>query len=266
MKSLRHLHLVGALGKLRTGAFQGKDYFVVPVTALREGAFQTLTAATPELVPLSVLQVAPQGWNGRPVMLGHPVKNGQQISANDPRTLELQALGTIFNARIDNRALKLEAWLDPARVATVSGAARMLERLSAGDTLEVSVGCFVITDDTSGVHEGQPYHGTWKELVPDHLAILAEGTTGACSVAAGCGARHAASFVAATVEPPNPYASALKRPTVDDTAGLEAIKRGRDEYLDFARRPAPATSTTFTQPPDAYAEGVARLRRKEELL
>jgi hypothetical protein len=40
-------------------------------------------------------------------------------------------------------------------------------------------------EDTEGVFNGQEFAGIWRNVIPDHLAILPEGVIGACSVADG---------------------------------------------------------------------------------
>src|SRR5262252_5208585 len=81
----RQLHVLGATGQFRIETLDGREHLVVPVVALKEGVIHAVNAATPEFVPMSALAVAPQGWNGRPLVLGHPSRNGIKISANDPK-------------------------------------------------------------------------------------------------------------------------------------------------------------------------------------
>ena len=194
-RAARHIHILGAVGKLRTGEFQGKTHIVVPVVALvGDQVIWPVNAPAPEFVPAEVLAMAPAGWNGRPAVNGHPEQDGTQVTANTPRTLEAYGYGTLFDAEFADGRLRFEAWLDPARALQVgSEAVRSLERLEAGDVVEVSVGCYVTTEPRQGVDAlGRAYASAWTSIVPDHLAILPEGQTGACSVKAGCGAGRAA--------------------------------------------------------------------------
>jgi hypothetical protein len=184
----RHLHLIGATGALRMDTFQGRSHLVVPVTALMEGVIWPANAETPEYVPASELSAL--GWDGRPVMHGHPIERGALVPADAPTTLDGGALGAVFNAAVRNGHLEMEAWIDPVRASRVSGADRTLARLSAGETVEVSVGVFVEPESRSGEHGGKRYASVWRGIVPDHLAFLPEGQVGACSVAMGCGAQR----------------------------------------------------------------------------
>jgi hypothetical protein len=190
-KTARHVHLIGATGQIRTGKYHGDDVLIVPVVALMEGVIRAVNAPSAELVPFSSIMVAPQGWAGRPVVLDHPIENGRQVSANSPRILEERAFGTIFNPRTEGRKLLMEAWLDPVRAARVAPA--VLRRLSSGDMIEVSVGVFVVAEDRQGEFKGKRFNAIWRDIVPDHLAFLSEGDTGACSIAMGCGSPRAAS-------------------------------------------------------------------------
>lgn len=189
-KVARHIHLIGATGQLRTGQYEGREHIVVPVVALMEGVIHAINAETPEFVPIQCLACAPQGWNGRPIVLAHPVRNGRQISANSPEVLEAQAFGRIFNARILGKKLLMDAWIDPVRAKAV-GADRMLERIQANDMVEVSVGAFVVAEATAGIYNNKIYKAVWKDVVPDHLAFLPRGV-GACSNQMGCGTPRAA--------------------------------------------------------------------------
>ncbi len=264
-KSPRHVHLVGATGRLRTATYDGRDHFAVPVVALMAGVFRTANARAPEYVPLDTLKTAPAGWNGRPVTLGHPMRGNEFVSANTPAVLAAQSLGQIFNARIEGTRLVMDAYLDPVKVARV-GATGLLERLAAGETLEISVGCHVVTDTSSGVFDGHAYQGVWKEIVPDHVAFLSD-RIGACSNAHGCGVR-AAVLATAQSEPPNPYAPVWNNRAVpDDSAALQQMRENREAYRDFARgaHPKPATSAVYLNPPNPYSEAaLAAWRRDQE--
>lgn len=195
----RAVRLAGAVsGELRTAELEGVEHVVVPVTALvGDITIWPVNAPEPELVPLDTLMVAPASWNGRPVCHNHPEVDGALVSANSPDVLAAARFGTVFYAGIIDGRLQMEAWIDPVKVEAIGGAAvRTLERLRANskdDIVEVSVGCFVVSEERRGVDKnGRAYARAWVEVFPDHLAILEEGSTGACSVKAGCGAPRAA--------------------------------------------------------------------------
>jgi len=188
-KSLRAL----IRGELRTSQFNGREHLVVPVVALVEGVLHAVNAPTPELVLAEEFSKVPEGWNGRPLTWDHPSLNGQRVSANEPLVLEKMSVGQVFNSSIDGDSLKMEGWIDVERAEEMGGTAlETLERIKKGETVEISVGVFVNTENKSGEYKGKKYQGIWRNIVPDHLAFLPKGTTGACSVEMGCGAPRAA--------------------------------------------------------------------------
>ena len=192
MSDLRVLRssVQGATGLIRREMRHGREHIVVPVVALMQGVIHAVNAPTAEFVPRSAIATAPHTWNGRPVVLGHPMRDGRQCSANDPTILESHAFGEVFQSHMDGNKLCMEAWIDPERVKKI-GAEKMLERILEGDVIEVSVGAFVTTKNNEGHYEGRDYEAEWVDVMPDHLAFLPE-SVGACSVAMGCGAVRAA--------------------------------------------------------------------------
>lgn len=188
---LRQLHLLGATGKATIKQLHGRDYIVVPVIALMEGVIHAVNADTPEFVPAITLQRAAASWNGRPVTLGHPTRGGRQCSANSPDIHASHGIGTIFNSHYQAAGKKLlqEAWIEKDRAEKLHPA--MAARLLGGESVEVSVGAFTLTDGVSGQFNGKRYDASWTDTSGDHLAFLPDGR-GACSIAMGCGAHRAA--------------------------------------------------------------------------
>lgn len=178
-------------GSLRTNTLYGKDQLIVPVVALVEGVLQAMNAATPELALAKEFGKFPAGWDGRPVVMNHPIIDKNPVSANSPTVLETFAFGTLFNTSIsDDGKLVTEAWIDLERVAALGGEVQeTIDRIQAGEIVEVSTGLFTETEEVSGFHGGKQYLAVWRNIVPDHLAFLSAGTLGACSVEAGCGTR-----------------------------------------------------------------------------
>lgn len=185
----REIHLRAATGRIRTEMYDGREHLVVPVVACMEGVIHAVNASEPEFVPMQTLAASLSGWNGRSVVLGHPTRDGRQISANDPFVLEKHRFGTIFNAKMDGSRLCMEAWIDPKRLETLDPA--LLGRVKKGETIEVSIGAHVRTEQRNGAHGGKAYKTAWRDLSSDHLAFLPK-TRGACSIEMGCGALRAA--------------------------------------------------------------------------
>ncbi|HVJ72040.1 MAG TPA: DUF2213 domain-containing protein [Sphingomicrobium sp.] len=190
----RHLHLLGAAGQVRTEKLNGRDYLVFPVVALMEGIIHAVNADEPEFVPAATLAEAADSWNGRPLVVGHPMKNGRPVSANDPRVMELQAFGQVFNSAMNGTRLGMEAWADPERLEQL-GEHELLARIRAGKASEISVGAHVMTANGGGQHNGRQYKKSWRKAQGDHLAFLPRGR-GACSLEMGCGSHRAAQLYA----------------------------------------------------------------------
>lgn len=190
----------GLHAQLRTAKFEQRDHLVVPVIALVEGVLHAVNADEPELVLASEFGISPGGWGGRPVCWDHPAMSGERVMANDPRTLERYSIGQVFNPRIgdDGKQLLVEAWLDPLK-EHLPEARTLRQRLKTNETVEVSVGVFCTAEKAEGTHNGRKYKAIWRNIVPDHLAMLPRGATGACSVEDGCGAPRTArkSFIIA---------------------------------------------------------------------
>lgn len=196
-------HLAGQTGEIRTASFRGAQHLVVPVVALVEGVVRPSNSSGPELALASEFAHAPAGWNGRPVMVGHPTISGTPVPAGDPAILERDSIGSIFKANLDGQSLKLEAWIDEARARELGGEAEaIVERLQAGEQVEVSVGVIIDLEEKKGEWNDKPYSFVWRSVMPDHLALLREGEIGACSIEMGCGApRVASSRTPAEVRP-----------------------------------------------------------------
>lgn len=174
---------------IRHEEFEGEDHLVVPIVALIEGVIQGANASAPELALAEVFGLFPLSWNGRPVTLDHPELRGMKVSASQtPDVHERETLGFLFNTELDGKKLKTEAWINLSKVADAGeDVVTQIERLESGEVVEISTGLFALVQQANGTFEGEDYEGIWTQVVPDHLAILPEGTIGACSVEDGCG-------------------------------------------------------------------------------
>ena len=174
--------------ELRTESLFGVDHLVVPVVALVEGVIQGMASPTPELALAEEFGKVPEGWNGRPLVMNHPVLNNQPVSANAPTVLETFAFGQLFNTTVEDGKLKTEAWINLDRVNALGGeVASTVERIQKGTTVEVSTGLFTGVEQVQGKFNNKSYDAIWRNIVPDHLAFLSEGVKGACSIEDGCG-------------------------------------------------------------------------------
>ncbi len=174
---------------IRTDTFMGQEHMVVPVIALVEGVVHASNSPVPELALASEFARHPTGWNGRPVVLDHPSINGLKVSANSPVVLQEEAFGSLFNTVLDGIKLKSEIWINLARVEELGDDVKQaVEALQSGELSEISTGLFSDVEQRKGTFNGKAFDGIWRNVTPDHLAILPAGLVGACSVEGGCGA------------------------------------------------------------------------------
>lgn len=179
---------------LRTAELNGTSYLVVPcVSKLGDNVEWPINAPYPELIPSDVLSLATHMRNNRPVVMGHPQSDtGDYVSANTPDILAKYAFGHVFNARFESDKVLCDLWLDPARASAVGpDAESVIQRLQAGQTVEVSEGNYVVVDETPGEWNGRKFGAKWVLCFPDHVATLREDEIGACSIEDGCGALRA---------------------------------------------------------------------------
>lgn len=159
----------------------GREHLVVPVVAMKEGVMKGM------LYPADEIRTNASAWNGVPVPVRHPVVDGKFVSANTPQYEETINIGRFFNANADqDGTLKGEIWVDVEK-ANRLGYSEVVERLDAGQTLEVSTGLFNSREHKSGFFDSKTYSGIVRNIKPDHLAFTME-EKGACSIEDGCGA------------------------------------------------------------------------------
>lgn len=181
---MQDIRICLAASQIRRKNFNGRTHLVLPVVMLTEGVHNG--SAGPLFYPVSELQASVPLWNGKPVLVNHPMNGDRPASANSPQTWEGQVLGQIWNTGLDGNRLKAEMWLDEARTRRL--APKLLNMLKKGERIEVSTGIFTADEDSPGVWNGEQYTHIARRHVPDHLAILPD-KKGACSWQDGCGIR-----------------------------------------------------------------------------
>ena len=184
MSDLRFYNDVNAPVEIKT--YREKEYTVIPIIALVEGVRFGANQSNPELCLAEHFGESIVSWNLIPVTDGHPKVDGNFVSA---RSLELQeewAIGFTEGARLEDSKLKINVWLENARAAQIPNVQVFLDAANNNEMFEVSVGFFSKVIPQAGVYEGNKYSGIVTNVVPDHLALLANAT-GACSIADGCG-------------------------------------------------------------------------------
>jgi len=165
---------------VRHESLAGVEYLVAPVVAIVAGVLNG------ELVPAEEISHFVDAWNGIPLPLGHPVADGNYISANKPEIVA-KCPGRFWHAEFRDNRLQGEIWIDIAQANELGGdALEALKRLEAGTPIEVSTGYFRDFDPEPGMFNGKNYFGISRNIRPDHLALLLD-EIGACSWHDGCG-------------------------------------------------------------------------------
>ena len=167
--------------KVKEAKHQGKEHLVVPVVMMVEGVRNG--SHGPLFHSITELGKFPESWNGIPVVINHPERNGVNVSANYPDILEA-AVGKVFNTHVKGTKLVAEAWLDIEKLNTISP--EVLVAINGGELLEVSLGIFTDNELISGEFNDEHFEAIAKNHRPDHLALL-PCSVGACSVFDGCG-------------------------------------------------------------------------------
>lgn len=174
--SLRHL--MSSL--VRRETLEGREYLVAPTVLMTEGVHNETLYSNDELSKF------PEAWNGRPLVLFHPMKDGTPVTANSPEQQVRSQVGKLFHTKVDNARLKSEAWIDLQKALELEVGKELIELLENNGKVEVSTGLFVDEEIVDGEWNGEPYHRVAYNYRPDHLALL-PGGKGACSWEDGAG-------------------------------------------------------------------------------
>lgn len=159
----------------------GRDYLVAPLTLIVPGVLNGSKGAL--YYPKDEIGKDPGVWNGVPIVVYHPTRNGLHVSARDPDVLDKQGIGVVMRSRAGDK-LTAEGWFDVESTRRVDK--RVLDSLEAGRLIELSTGLYTENEPTSGIYNGRSYDAIARNYKPDHLAILPD-QVGACSVRDGCG-------------------------------------------------------------------------------
>ena len=157
-------------------------YLKSPVTIAVEGVH--FGSMGPIYWAAHILEQSIPLWEGVPVVINHPMVNGQYVSVIETPN---ESIGIVTRPYYDpvKKALKAEIEI-PAN------------HPKAGEiqqTREVSMGIFSTERYEAGQWNGESYHACALRMEPDHLAIL-PNEKGACSWEKGCGIRNNAALQA----------------------------------------------------------------------
>ena len=174
------------VGTVRHDQMEGRDFLVAPMVMIVEGVHEG--SEGPVYYSKNELAKTAMLWNYKPVVVYHPMKNGEGCSACDPVILSNRKVGVIMNTRIAETehgpGLKAEAWLEADRMNVVDE--RIANAVERGEMMELSTGLFVDSDRSPGEWNGEKFDATVTNYRPDHLALLPD-LKGACSIEDGAG-------------------------------------------------------------------------------
>lgn len=175
--------LVGNLrGNIRRQKLHGREHIVAPLSLIVPGVLNG--SAGPLYYPADEIAKNPTAWNGMPIVVYHPTRNGSNITARDPDILDTQGVGIVLRSKISKGRLVAEGWFDVAALTRIDN--RILNALEAGEQIELSTGLYTVNDPMPGTYNGREYTYVARNYQPDHLAILPD-QVGACSIQDGCG-------------------------------------------------------------------------------
>lgn len=184
------LHIPNEGYEIREVVYEKRDHIVVPVVMMTEGVHEG--SAGPVLHLEEEFGKIAEAWNGIPIVIDHPKKEGVYVSANSPDIIEKNGVGKVFNTHVDDKKLKAEVWADKDKLRQRSPVA--LAAILNKEPLDVSIGVFSEDELITGVYKDEEkgseeqYDSIARNLRPDHLALL-PGGAGACSWEDGCGIR-----------------------------------------------------------------------------
>jgi len=162
----------------------GRPHIVLPVVMMVPGVHYG--SHGPILHVEEELQKYTDSWNGIPVVIGHPEKDGKFVSANQPNILESEVVGRVFNVNYSNHRLRGEVWLDEEKVQKRDP--EVVKYIDEKYPIDVSIGSFTEDIPTQGTWNDEEYIAVSRNYRPDHLALL-PNAAGACSWKDGCGIR-----------------------------------------------------------------------------
>jgi len=172
-------------GNVRQETLHGRAYLVAPATLIVPGILNGSDG--PLLYPEDETARDPSIWNGVPMVVGHPMKDGKPVSARDPQILADNGIGTFYNTGYAGK-LQSEAWFDieTTKAYDKQHKTDIYGKASRGEKIELSTGLHVRKEKVPGTLNGTEYKAIARDYRPDHVAVILDGK-GACSVKDGCG-------------------------------------------------------------------------------
>ena len=227
---------VQAFGPGRVEQLMGREYKVYPAVLVRSQVLQNNLGRT-FLPPEEITEEWANGLNGAPVIVDHPSKMGQPISARDPEILNARGIGFLFSGHAGAGAdgvqeVRADVWLEVARSAQVAELGVIMAKLDKGESPEISTGFPLrALEETPGVHNAKPYDRVLRPAGWDHLAVFADQKKGACGVKDGCKLNVNHDGECAVETSPTEVQLAIFEPADAGNTPQEGNKMTRDEMV-----------------------------------
>ena len=165
---------------MKTKRIGGKTYYHVPGVPVVKS--MVLNGA---LLPLEEIRKTLTAWNMKPVVFGHPAKEGSMVSAADDDQLD-KHVGFINNAKIENERMRADLNLEKEKIDAHPDGLRLLDQINNKKPINVSTAYHDTGYSAKGNKDGKVYDRVQTNISPDHLAILLD-EQGACNCQDGCG-------------------------------------------------------------------------------
>jgi hypothetical protein len=176
-------------GPTRRETLNGVEYLVRKLRLIVPGVLNGSKGRL--FYPPEEVRKDPLAWNGMPLVVYHPFKDGRPVSARDPAVIAESGIGFVYAANAADGPLDAEGWFNVAAVAQfdrrLPQGVRLLPRLVSNEQIELSTGLFTDSFMVPGkAPDGREYDAIARNYRPDHVAILPD-QRGACSIDDGCG-------------------------------------------------------------------------------
>ena len=150
---------------IRTEERDGREVIVVPsVVAKFNTVLNDIFYGEDEL------RKSYQQVNGLPAPMGHPVLNGQYVSARSPEAINRHWAGAWnANARIEGDVIRADKLIDVETANESERGRRLLQAIEAGEPISTSTGLLMEREDAP---EGAEYKWVGVNFAFDHDAIL----------------------------------------------------------------------------------------------
>lgn len=170
---------------LRYVDVNGRQFAIAPITILEPKVLEGSKGAL--YYPPEEIAKNPDDWNGKPLTVRHPKRNGANVSAFAPDIFVNQEIGRFYNSKINKDGSNSgEGWFDVEMTKKLHS--ELWNRLEKGEKIEVSTGLYTDNEEApaNSQHDGKVYTHIAKNYRANHIAILPD-EIGACSIKDGCG-------------------------------------------------------------------------------